>query len=347
MAEPATPPAAPAAPAGRPTRDAILAAIETAPAAPAKPAEPAAAAPVDPEAVAPAAGEPDGDAAEPDAPDAEPADETDPETAKRLETAQRNEKRSRDQLEKQRIDMQAECEAKYAAARQQLEAHVKKLTEYNEAVAEAKRNPARLLRALGYTDADFAFAAEQLFAHSDKAGEDPKWRARAEQARKDRAEQERLDSLQKRLDAIDDEKKQTAQQAELAREAATYIESMAKAVPAGTAVHALMTAGDTDEERAESGAFVRENLARVAMELLERDSAKPEPKAVVAELERRENLERKRRGLPPIAKAVAKPAAPAAKPAPAKPAAKADPKAPAPAMGKRPTREEILASMPD
>lgn len=338
MAEPATPVASPAAPAGRPTRDAILAAIE----APAKPAEPAAAAPVEPEVAEPAAEEPGGDPADPDAPDAEPADETDPDTAKRLEAVQRNEKRSRDQLEKQRIDMQAEFEAKYAAARQQLEPHAKKLAEYNEAVAEAKRNPARLLRALGYTDGDFAFAAEQLFAHSDKAGEDPKWRARAEQARKDRAEQERLDTLQKRLDAIDDEKKQTALQADLARETATYIESMAKAVPAGTAVHALMTAGDTDEERAESGAFVRENLARVAMELLERDGAKPEPKAVVAELERRENLERKRRGLPPITKAAAA-AKPAAKPAPAKP----EPKAPAPAMGKRPTREEILASIPD
>ena len=173
--------------------------------APAKDAEPAAPSdddiPVDPLALADG-GDPEADdpeataaavlAAAKDAP-APPKDEQlDPAQAKRIEAAQRDERRRKDALKAEREALRAEADAERAKIEEQrgsVAAAAKAAKEFDALKARAAADPMaaiELLRSLGYDDNAFAAVSHAAWGETPKGREDPRHKENAAKLARDR-----------------------------------------------------------------------------------------------------------------------------------------------------------------
>lgn len=266
-------------------------------------------------------------------PDAEPADEEpaeeapkpDPELERRATALRRQEQRLRERVARERADVQRERDA--------LKADTAELEKFKALRARAKYDPTAALRALGLTDEDLEPAARHIYAQTKEAAKDPKNREAADKLMRERELQSKTDELQKRLDALDEEKR-TAQAAQANERAAMrYLGGVSKAARPGTlAAHFIAKGGAAADK-------VTRTFAQIAQELSDEGDL-PDPADVLAEYEvrRREELEEadvdvdallKRK--PAAAQPAKKPGTPAVAATPArKPGAKPAPAAAAP-----------------
>ena len=273
----------------------------------------------DPDAAATASDEDDTDEDEADVEDDDEDAPSDPETQKRLDAVRRAEKRSRDQLAAERAEIE-KLRAEHAD-------DVKALREFT--TLKKRRDIVGVARMLGYKDADFEDLSLAFYADSEKGKADPKYKAKVEQTAKERALQDRLDELQKRIDERDEAEKTAKAEAEQQKQITAYVDSVAKAATTKTAprvASALKEFGDD----------AKDDLLRIAGKLYRQSGEQPKPSAVVkayeAYLEKAAKLGGAGAGVGDAGK---KPkSAPAAKPA-------------TPSGKKLLSKEEILASLPD
>lgn len=231
------------------------------------------------------------DEARPAAPsDEEPAEPKveaapDAETAKRLATVQRQEKRLREQLAKEKADAKAELDDAQRRIEAEWGPRVKAAQEFEALKARARRDPAAALAALGIDEDMYETAAQQLYALSKAGQADPKRRAHAEQLLRDREREDKLTATERRIAELEQKltAKEQAQQA--AAEAERYLGTITKSVTDDAPLVKTMLTKNAAKAEA--------RLARVAMELLEQTGETPDPGDVIAALEkqRREELD--------------------------------------------------------
>ena len=153
-----------------------------------------------PAEVPPAEDAPAADAVE-DAPieaAAAPVD-ADPDTSKRLATVKAQEKRLREQIAKERSDARAALDAERKQFEQDIAPKLKAASDFEALAKRAKYDPAAVLEQLGLTDDDFELAARHLYARSKAGQTDPKNKAAAEQAAREREAHDRIAAHEKKL----------------------------------------------------------------------------------------------------------------------------------------------------
>lgn len=304
----------------------------------AKPAKPAVAAPdADDDADEDEAAAPEDDD-EDAAPDAEPDDDEDPdaeddadeddepaaeagkdpELAKRLAAVRRTEARQRERLAADRTAFERERSEWQTQTRTVTEAQKR----FEAVAARAKHDPAGALAALGLTDADFEYAAQQVYARSPAAAKKDGYRDAADRAMREREATDKLSANDRRIADLEAKLARRDQQAAVELELNTYFKrAIRKADDTTPRVKALI---------AKNPARARADLAATALALSEKNNGQlPKSKVLLAAHEKKIARQIRDYGLDDAAALAAetdpkpvgkKPAGAAAKPATGKPA---------------------------
>jgi len=234
---------------------------------------------------------------------------------KRLAAIQKYEKRVRAELDAERVAVRRERDE----MRAEMAAQRAKLEKFERAVAAAKYDPAGLLAELGYGDDDWEPASQSLYARSKAAAADPKWKAQSEQVQRQREQNERMAAMQRRLDALEEERKTERAQAETQREIDRYLDGVARVVADDAPLMKRLLAKNPDKARL--------LFFEAARELAQKTGEAPTAKATIAAAERarRHMLEELDIDVTPYTKPGAgKPAPAGNKPTPAAAAATGD-----------------------
>lgn len=152
-----------------------------------------------------AAEEPDAEEPEAAEEDAEPEPEVeakDPSRDKRIESVQKQEKRALERVAQERAKFDAERNA-HLAERKRFETEwgprIEAAQKFESLKEQAQHDLTGVLEALGVTDADFEFHAQQLYRLSPKGKADPKNRDAYERAARDREHRTKLSAAEKRI----------------------------------------------------------------------------------------------------------------------------------------------------
>ncbi len=220
---------------------------------------------------------------EPEAVEAKP----DAETAKRLSVVQKAERRAKESIATERAEFARERE-KHAASVRDLEAKQSKL---DSLAKRARLDPTAVLSELGLTDEDFEAAAQHLYVRRKGAVADPKTRAAAEAASRDRESADTVAKLQARLDARDKADAEREQAASNAASRDAYLDRVTKTVTADQPLLKALHAKNPAKARAE--------LLQVGIELYRSEGEEPDPADVAAAWEQRKRAEIEDLGLAP------------------------------------------------
>lgn len=148
-------------------------------------------------------------------------------------------------------------------------------------------DPAGVLAALGYDlDKRGDFAAQQSYALSGKAAEDPKNRQVAERMRHIHEANQRATAAEKRAQALEQKFEQYVQQQQAEQGVQRYLGSVKKAI--GDSTPLVKTLLD------EAPDIANQALRETALEILEKTGKEPKPEQVVKRLERKRLQERRR-----------------------------------------------------
>jgi hypothetical protein len=146
---------------------------------------------------------------------------SDPEVAKRLRIVRRNEQRASERLSAR----EAELDRREKSISQDVEA----LREFQSLKSRARYDRVGVLKALGVTDDMFEDVAREFYANSASGSKDPKHKSAVEESARNRALQDRLDAMEKRLASKDEEEKRAQAEAAQERQVRAYTENIAKA----------------------------------------------------------------------------------------------------------------------
>lgn len=221
--------------------------------------------------------EPDAEAdpeAEEEATEETPAD-ADPDQKRRLEAVQRAERRSKEQLVKREQAMHAEVDARVRKLEQEWAPRIQKAERFEAMQANARTNLISVLRELGLTDDDMEWVSKEAFVHSRAAGVKPEHRAEAARASRERDLEAKLAATDKRFTELESKLQRQVEESRAEAEGKQYLASIEKAATSRV-----------KQALAKAPVRARNRLAQVAIELMDRDGARPEPAAVLAEYEK-------------------------------------------------------------
>lgn len=267
---------------------------------------------------------------------AEPADA---DTSKRLATVKAQEKRLREQIAKERADARAALDAERKQFEADIAPKLKAAQDFETLAKRAKYDPAAVLEQLGLTDDDFELAARHLYARSKAGAADPKNRAAAEQAAREREAHDRIAAHEKKL--ADLEAKLTAKEQAQAFESqrGQYLDGALKAVANDNAPLLSKLAS-------KAPAKARAELWQTAERLFDATGEFPDHEDVITAWESQRRAELEDLGIDVVTSAKPVTPAPAARPAKslgnshgAAPANSNAPKSP------REMRDEVLREM--
>mgnify|MGYP000249251279 CR=1 FL=1 len=325
--------------------------------------------PVDPLALADG-GDPEADDAEAtaaavlaaakDAPAPAKEEALDPAQAKRMEAAQREERRRKAERDAIRAE-QAAALAKIEEERGSIAAERKAAEEFKALKAKAKANPLaaiEMLRELGYDDEAFVAVSHAAWAETPKGREDPRHKETAAKLAREREVGGGLAELQKKYDALEKRLEERDKHAATERAVNGYLDAAMEVAATGKVteiddegneiVAATVEAPIFKRWMKSDKAAARAQVMAVADELAgkaqrEREPM-PTPAEVLAEVERRERIALKKRGLDPAKLFTEAAPAPAKKPTPPPPGRTLERAGAAPAPTKKKlTEEEIRA----
>ncbi len=232
--------------------------------------------------------------------DDEEKSEKDPKVAQGLAKLQRQEKRMREQIDRERESARAEL----THGRQQLEATkaeiAKAKAKYDSLAERAKLDPLGVLEELGVDDDDFV--GKQAYARV-KAKTDPAFREAAAKMKSDRTIRAELDALKAKDADREKEVTETKKQAEQRQAFEGFVGSVskeAKSFKAATLTNRLL-ASDPDEAKV--------LFARAGSDLWSRNGAEPSPIAVVKHAEKMQRAQLRKYGIDPRSLATAAAAA--------------------------------------
>lgn len=159
-------------------------------------------------------GESEGEGGDAD-PDAPPEEQpSDPDLHRRLDTIQKQQKRANEQTELKRLDLLRELDSQKEAFRAEWEPQIKEAQKLKELHARAKDDPGVLADEYGWTPDEQAQHAQLLWTDAHAKKGDAKYKAAADNMRRDRetrskttAAEKRMAELEKKLDAQDAERR--------------------------------------------------------------------------------------------------------------------------------------------
>ena len=233
---------------------------------------------------APPAGDTDPSLGEdPTEPDAEqpapPVESVDPELSKRLEAVQAAERRKMENIERRF----KELEAKGAELERQWGERIRRAEAFEQLSQRAKYDPASVLSELGLTDDDFEPAARQLYSRSKAAANDPRTRAAAEQAMRERESQGAIGDLRRQMHELQRQLLERDQRETDARETATYLSHVQKALSDETPI--------VKQWLSKAPQRAQDELINAARRLYQEHGEVPEPAALLRELEKARRAE--------------------------------------------------------
>lgn len=210
----------------------------------------------------------------------------DPEVAKRLEQVRRTDKRLREQRE-----------AQFKARETQIEATIKKWEPKLEAAEEfeklksRKHDPIAILKAIGYSEDDFADVAREAWAHSPDGAKDPKVKEAIHKTRKEREMADELAKIKNALAEREKTEKERELQTQREREVEAFIGKVSKAASEKTPLAAKFLADEPETARIE--------LEVIAGRLAQQLGQMPDPKKVMIEFEKSQRKMLRRYGIDP------------------------------------------------
>lgn len=206
----------------------------------------------------------------------EEAEQVDPQTAKRLEAINRQERRAKEGLAKERAELERQL--------QEWAPRIKAAEAFESLRARVRYEPARVLEELGLSAEDFEPAARDLYSRSPKAAETPALREQAARTLREREAMDRVTAAEQRAAAVE----QRLQQMVYQQQAQAYMATVAESVSDESPVVKAMMTNDRQEAM---GA-----LTEMAQHLLQEYGETPDPADVVRELEKLEVARAKKRG---------------------------------------------------
>jgi hypothetical protein len=224
----------------------------------------------------------------------------DAETAKRLDSIAKAEKRSRDKIAADRAALKAEAEKHTAEMKPRLEA----LDKFEQAKKIVHKDPQAALELLGLgDDAALEAFARAAFAMTEAGKKDPAGaKANAELAARTLREREantQTSALQKRLDELEQKLTQKDQQAQFESKRTAYIEHAAKQITDETPIAKALGEKNPEKLRAALWATT-ERLVE------ENDGEVPDPADVLATYEKTRRAELEELGVDPTTLATPK-----------------------------------------
>ncbi|HSN26173.1 MAG TPA: hypothetical protein VLT45_07800 [Kofleriaceae bacterium] len=220
----------------------------------------------------------------------------DKETARRLETVQRTDKRLREERERQFAAREAEINGQVDSLRKEWEPRIAAPEKFERLAARANIDPVAVLQALGVTEDRYEHAAQVLYTLA-KAKDDPKARTAAAQLMKARELDEEISQLKKWREDREKAEKDREQQTAADREVDAFISNVTKAASDKTPLAKSLLKNDPD------GA--REELQIVAFRLAKETGRLPEAKAVMIALEKHQRAKLRKLGIDPKARGAA------------------------------------------
>jgi len=210
--------------------------------------------------------------------------ELDAATAKRIAAVQRQEKRFREQMAKDR----AELEKIATEWKPKIEAAAK----FEQLKSRAKYAPDAVLEALGLGPDDFEPAARLLYAKSQAGQKDPKNREAAERMARERESNDQLAATRRELEELKQQFQAREQQAKTQAAVADYLDKVTKAVSVAETPLVARMLDKTPKK-------TRTKLHEIAVELAEETGEAPDPMEVIALLEARRQEELEELGIDP------------------------------------------------
>lgn len=156
--------------------------------------------------------------------------ESDPDTSKRLATVKAQEKRQREQIAKERTDARAELDQYRRQIETEWAPKIEAARKFDELAKRARYAPDDVLEQLGLTPADFELAARRLYARSTAGQADPKNRAAAEQATRERESTDRIAAHEQKLAALEAKLTARDQAQQFDSQRGQYLDATIKAV---------------------------------------------------------------------------------------------------------------------
>lgn len=250
-------------------------------------------------------------------------------------------------LKRQIAAEREKAQTEIAAERQALAAERAEYEQFKALRGNARADRLAAIRALGFSDADFASLGTELYAHSPEGQKDPRYKAQAELKIREREEFSKYDKEladtkreMAELKAWKQEQAQAAQQSQHQARIESYLDEVSSAVTDATPLAKVALTKDPQRTRA--------MLAQISEQLYvtsgPEDDLRDVPTAaqVLKEYDKRRAAELEMFGLDPAA--IGKSAAPSVPPAP-RPAATLAPNGAAPtqsqAKGRLP-REQLI-----
>lgn len=267
------------------SREALLAELAALPSDEGEPQaspEPAGEEPVTEEAPAPEADSAGEEAAKADA---EEQPEEDPQALKGIEAIKRQHKREKEKLDRDRREMELERDKII----EEWKPLIDEAQKFKQAKARAKYDPASVLESVGLTPEDFEAAARQIYARSKAAAANPQTREAAERAMREREAADRLAGMERELEALRQEREHERRQQTQERQVQTFLSGVEKAVTAETPLLRALLENDPQD--------AREQIAALAVEIIEDTGEAPDAIDVVTEFEKRQRARLKKLGL--------------------------------------------------
>ncbi len=268
----------------------------------------------------------------------------DPELAKRLSAVQKQEKRSREAISRERTEFEREKNE----WRDQAKAIAESSQRFERLAARAKYDPVAVLTSLGLSEDDFEPAAQMLYAHSKAGAADPKRKEMAQRGLREREYADKLAQMESKHAALEAKLTEKEWTAQADRVLEDHYTSVTKAVSDKT--------GLVKAQLAKNPARAKAAMQQITYDLAQKDGVLPTAKAVVIAYEKQRRAELRELGIDPASVIKAAPAVAntnAAKPATATngktaPGTAAQPAAVADTVGSKardPMRDLILAEL--
>lgn len=211
---------------------------------------------------------------------------------KRLAAVQKAERRSKEQLARERQAMHHEMDARVAKLEADWKPRIEAAQRFEQLRGRVKYNTVAVLRELGLTPADFERVAQEVYAHSEAAGVKPEHKAHAERAARERELSDDLAATKKRQDKLEAELAERDQREANARAAERHFTALTKAVSDQTPLAKHFLAKTPEKTRSK--------FAQITLDMLD-EGVDPTPAAVLKRFEKQQRAELEEIGVDPTA----------------------------------------------
>jgi hypothetical protein len=244
--------------------------------------------------------------------------EKDPGISKKLNFLRQQEKKAKNEIMAARAEVEKASEA--------LNYERKAVSEFKVAMSAAKRDPAALMLAIGFTESELAQVAQDIFFSSAEASKHPQYKTAYERAKQSRHAQAEAELARQKTEELEQRMTQREQRIALNEQMASYKEALGEAITDKHVFVKKVLTKNRDQ--------ARQAMYDLAVSIANKTHTIPSPQEVAEQLE--ERLRNELRYYDVDVDAIAGKTNPEAKAPPAKRTLTSD------MGGRTPARDEVL-----